>query len=61
MSSVIELRIPSQQGQRSLKNMTFLLVESEESQEDHQGPWDFASSRHWDLLGVVRQSLYEDC
>ena len=59
-SSVIELRILSQQGQKSLQNVTSLLVESGESQEDHQGPWDFVSSRHWDLLVDVRHSLYED-
>lgn len=58
-SNVTDFRRPSQQGPKSLSKVTSLFSESGESQEAHQGPWDFVPSGQ-DLLAVVRQSLYED-
>ncbi|KMT02618.1 hypothetical protein BVRB_9g203020 [Beta vulgaris subsp. vulgaris] len=58
-SGVTEIRLPSQKGRKSLSKVTSLLTESDESQEDHPGPWDFGTSGQ-DLLAVDRQSLYED-
>ena len=61
-SSETKLWVPSQQGQKSPKDMTSLFVESVESHEhiSLQVPWHLASSGHGSLLYVMLQSLFED-
>lgn len=43
-------------------DVTSLLLQSVESQEDVsvQDPWDLVSSRRWDLLDELKQSISED-
>lgn len=62
LSCETKLGLPLFKGPKSPKEVISWLLSSVESQEGFyvQGPWDFVASRHWELLGELRQSPFED-